>query len=421
MATRIKGTSYPRSRTTGGFTGGYYFYRSNSNPNGLTSWNNFSSGDKRVTNDFVTVGFKELSANGAIIMSPYYSTHQVKSTYADSLGSGGIGSGGWWRYEAGPDTQWALGLNASASILGNVPSLHTAQEVNRLATEASTRCLSQIGRASTDSWENMAEIRKTLEMFWNPLRTYWRWWSKGPRRVDLRRPGHVHTVGKQMGIKLHKGLSDSANLWLMYRYGIRPLVSSANDILKALAREVRPDRATTKASVSSSMNSTTTWNYSNSGIFAIRKSITESIHVKAVSVDEVLMDWAYDTGFSVKSLMTLPWELIPYSFVADWFVNTGDLIGALAQAFKEKSLGQCLVTKYIQSAVQCNTSHVASGNYTVTSPLLCGVREDCVTTNRVRGLTTPGLVVKSNFRLDEATRIGDAVALVGQQLLSRNR
>jgi len=237
--------------------------------------------------------------------------------------------------------------------------------------------------------------------------------------INVANPASLFRKADSAGVKLRKTANWTANYWLMWRYGLRPLIGSISDILKALESNVRPDRQTSRGQAVSTMTKTDTWNYSNSGIFANRKTITESVQVRAMSIDWVTMDWAYDYGFSVKSLMTLPWELIPYSFVADWFVNTGDFIGALAQAFREESLGQCLTTRYIQSGVQENTSHVASGGYTVTSPLLCGVREDCVTTNRVRGLKTPGLVVKSNFRLDDATRIGDALALVGQQILHR--
>jgi hypothetical protein len=139
-----------------------------------------------------------------------------------------------------------------------------------------------------------------------------------------------------------------------------------------------------------------------------------------MSLDTIVHDWSHDLGFDAKSLATLPWNLIPYSFVVDWFANVSDYIGGVAQAFYPKSLGQCHVHETVKTEVRTSSSMSSlTSTVTLSSPSLSEARQDTVYKARFPGLPSPHLIVKTDFRLDDLTRISDAFALVGQQIARR--
>jgi hypothetical protein len=337
------------------------------------------------------------------MMNNYQHSSQKKWSSLLSTGAGYISNpASWWRYQGNiPDISWCFGSfgpTTTGTLLGALPALHDVYAMADLRTQASTSCLSNIGRASTDNWENLAELKKTLQMFWNPLSG---WFAFRRHALDL-------------------GLAKSAaNAWLMWRYGLKPLISSTESIMKALKRSLRSSRRTSHGYASSTLSQTTTGTVTNASVFGIRKVITETIEARATSIDTMVYEdmLSRDLGFSAKALLTLPWELIPGSFVADWFFNIGDFIGALEECFHQRNLGACITYKVEQMATQMNTSHVGQGIVYVTSPHLGSLTETQTSKIREIGLDTAGLVVKSDFRLD-ATRIADALALVGQQVLS---
>lgn len=425
---------YWRYREQGGFTTSRAHYSSYNNPNGAWYQDGFPNGTKAVMHDFVTPGFHEKSRSGKIVMSPMSRVIQSKIATNKSLASGRYNGNPsyWWRYNDGPRTIWTLGLNSTTSILPGEYSVHTSADLDRLQVEASTRCLSQVGKASTEMWENLAESRQTLGMLWKPIRAFLnfdtndfeKWERRALREAAIRkglRNKPLSEVLKFYSKRQLLGADRAASLWLQYRYGIAPLIRTALEVEKALQRLVTPPYQTSRGQATSSVSKFETVSYSNSGYtWQVRKSITETITVRAVRVDSFVWDWSHDWGFSSTELLQLPWNLTGHSFVADWFVNFGEYIGALANCFRPEALGHCLTTTVVRSGVWENISCTSSpSNEGMLTPHLDLVREDAVNKWRTPALRTPGIVVKSNFGFDNATRIGDALALVGQKVFRR--
>jgi hypothetical protein len=359
--------------------------------------------------DWVTPNYRKKIAAGEIIMNPMnsrYTTRSCSTLSNYSAATGGAppparGSGFWGHY---------LGVPTDVNHLDI--TLISESDRESLNKEVTTRCLSRIGRTSVDNWENMAELGKTLEMIRHPINAFWkfdkRFWS-----------GKTLTAFRGVG---QTAAQSAANAWLAYRYGIAPVVSSVSGTIEALRKTIRPVRKTTRAAGKLQATSSLVTGWDSSGHhyrYGIQK--TDWYEVRAMSLDEATIELYPGLGLSAKSVITLPWELTPWSFVADWFFNVGDYIGGLANAFQPRSLGQCHVMTSVITELRQTTSMWTDPPVTLLSPFSGVAKTDTIAKNRIPFLGGPSIAVKSDFKFDSATRIGDSLALIGQQLLKRFR
>lgn len=388
----------PRSRSRGKYTQTSYIYEQWNGVIGAGSC--APNGMKETMTDYVNPRFHERSAEGEVIMTPMV---QVKTTQTTSQLSSFYGL----HAPITQPTQWSrfvgdmafYELQLGTAEPGTPAFVHTGPQEESVYVDASTQCLSQIGRSDADNWENVAEAGKTVEMLRHPLNS----WFAFERKARL----------ASAGLTL-------AQAWLMYRFGIRPLVMSVEETLKALREDSQPVRVTTRAKATStqSTNVDVAW---TAGAHTRRYHVEthETIEARAMSLDTAVNTLTHKMGFGSKSLLTLPWELLPYSFVIDYFVNVGAFIGALANFFQPASLGQCLVTKRTWTQTRTSFAHTTSGTDQIVTPGLSQSITTYVRKERMAALRTPSIVFKSDFRLDNAVRIGNLLALVGQQVTSR--
>jgi hypothetical protein len=115
-----------------------------------------------------------------------------------------------------------------------------------------------------------------------------------------------------------------AQNWLKYRYGVMPMVMTAQAALK-LAREAeRPPRFTARGEASLSDSSSDVW-LTTDGSYAT-VVINRERKYKVTARAGVLYDWSAsklldELGLNGRSIPSALWELIPFSFIADWFLN----------------------------------------------------------------------------------------------------
>lgn len=347
--------------------------------------------------DWVTPDFRRMSKAGGVIINPMSRSENTFTSGAYSNFSGYNSNPAYWERNSGDWSYAVLGFVLPISCQPKV--LVTGEEVNAGCVEASTRCLSQIGRSSSNNWENMAEIGKTLDLLRHPIASWAKFRKKNSKLLD--------TVGS------------SANAWLIYRYGITPLIRDTNAILMQLNRNIKPMYQTTHAKVTLAGSSNSTVNFTSGPHimpYGIQK--TERVTVRATSVDQASNSFFQKYGLDAKSLLTLPWELVRLSFVADWVVNVGDYLGAMVQSFQPESLGRCLSIKWEMREHRETLSHTMSPPWVITSPQRYWATAETVHKERTVGLSTAGLVVKADFRLDSAVRWADAWSLTTQQVLA---
>jgi len=147
-----------------------------------------------------------------------------------------------------------------------------------------------------------------------------------------------NTMPKVLLKSSSKAIRKLGEEWMTYRYGIMPLVYSYDDICKTLNRH---KTQTSHASKSISAEPT---GVSLPSVGTTYKKVTYdgSVTVRA-NLFQVWSsgDVARAAGLSFNPLVTA-WELIPYSFVADWFVNIGDYITLKTSKYLSQNMWACL-------------------------------------------------------------------------------
>lgn len=208
-------------------------------------------------------------------------------------------------------------------------------------------------------------------------------------------------------------------------YGVMPIISDISAIVKGMQDAIgaRIDTSRSQGSIAA------TKSYSGSGLwlpynnvsphgFNYTNTETENFSVRCTSIDSLEAGLLYNLGFSTKGLLTLPWELANKSFVVDWFVNIGDFLGAIIPAFGNHNMGSCHVIKKTilkVHTIQGTYSAIPSSYTELTGPS-GGATYEHTYTERIKGLPKIGVVVKSDFRLDNIMRAADAISLLVQVL-----
>lgn len=123
--------------------------------------------------------------------------------------------------------------------------------------------------------------------------------------------------------------AELADRYMEARYAIRPLMIDARNIVGALQRERRHIRKTFIGVAADSVTSTATVTNVGSIYLTeidISKQLAYTVSARAGVLCDV--DIAASTIMGLDQIAESLWELVPFSFIVDWFTNVGDLIAA---------------------------------------------------------------------------------------------
>lgn len=370
-------------------------------------------GRLEVMHDVVTPGFSRMSRSGTVLMNPMQRTISEYTSYGSSLckitensvscsGSQAYirtheyrPTGYGWNMYAG----WADRILSPTSIIGP-PSIIPGTDINSAVGEATTSCLAKRGSPGNNLWETVAEARKSTRLLGDLMRSA------------------TEVVGNNSLVRRAKSASSA---YLLLRYGLGPIIKDVESIKKGLLKKTGLARVTSRGKSDIERFQVTSREFSYNNIFypTIQDTISEEFRVRAMSLDELTADMWSNIGFTDKGLITLPWELIPYSFVVDWFVNIGDFLNALVPMFSVRQLGSCLVIEQRFSVLSTFTSSRGGSGYTVsTAPTgtCLWVHE---VKRRIPNIGGPSIRIKADFGFDRLVRVADAVALAVQRLGGR--
>lgn len=218
-------------------------------------------------------------------------------------------------------------------------------------------------------------------------------------------------------------MSDS---WLSYRYGARPLLSESEAALQAVYNtiyNVRPTRLTARGFASDSGTRTSSSDTVQSITWTRDNTTNTSVKVRAGVLYEHFA--SSDTfGVGVQQVPSAVWELIPYSFVVDWFANVGSFVSAITPKIGVRYLGKWTTIEMEQDTTA--QYYASDGGTSGGNPRFITSNGNCTYVVRTRTKTrSPGISVDLVSKVSPYSgdigqkRIVDTIALTEQLLRSR--
>jgi len=294
------------------------------------------NGYTKTMDDVVWSDFAVRSARGELIINP------MKMTRTDYTSSGNgpriqsltqsCSSPIKYPFHdwTGPLTFPSMGLTGFVKAYPAIPE----EDISSVNSLAATSCWSNSAQHSASLLQDLAELRQLLMMLRDPL-------QKGHKLFDKIKSASNRGFGRKSAVRgLADGVDYASSMWLQWRFGVRPLISSVNGVLKALSEfKSRTARQTSRGQASTSAESSSTVNNVFVGSsyyvdYTMQTSDTYRCEC-GVNIDEVIT-LSQHLGFDTSSLLALPWELVPYSFVADWFANVGNFLYAVYPSVTSK-------------------------------------------------------------------------------------
>lgn len=297
---------------------------------------------------------------------------------------------------------WHYGAQFNPSYSGSYPSW---PDSNAVLTSALANARSK----GFDILTFLAEFRKTVSLI------------RGFRDRTLQR---AERVADSIG-NTSDPITAFAETWLEARYGWRILlydIASINESIEKLRTFTSPiirGYGSEEASSSSVVQSYSTpasyfrrySPYSQTALwepctFVVTQSATREVRAG------VLLEAVLDDIVEIDPLVT-GWELIPFSFILDWFINIGDVITAYSPFASENLLGAWTKeTEVITTDVTCipaTTGNPSSGWYYSTSSgqaFSCGI----LSTTAERTAASPSASLSFNINLD-SLKLTDLVSI----------
>lgn len=292
--------------------------------------------------DEVTPGFKKLSRSGHIINSPMVqyseSFGSSLSGYTQVLNTTPVPTGAVYSDHFDSLLNWKLGFLPNGHHLQQRgwpgSQLITESQISSLRKQLSTSVLAASQASAVQGLVFLKEIQQTLGTLRDPFKALSTMLAEGARK----------------GFTL-KGIARGASgQYLTWFYGIRSLMFDIEGILKAL--EVKTyDRVTFRKRDSLTADSTKSniLLHAGSALVDSRYSIYQKDTLEMsigclTGFDGV--SYSKGLGFRLQDIPSAVWEVIPYSFVVDWFVNVGDYIQALTVDTSTGFKAQWIIEKY---------------------------------------------------------------------------
>lgn len=277
-------------------------------------------GTKDLIRDEVTPGYRKKRAKGEIIMNPVY----ISKESFDATTGGHIQVGPGLNYTGHVTIDGDIGADVAGSA-----GITFSQDTTRLSAIALTKAYSAMNSCQIMSGEILSDFGKTLSM--------------------LRRPfsGAIDLLGKMRSYrtwlkkrKSYNEIKAISQTWLEYRYGWKPLVMDGIEAINLTEKvkrrhesgfQVARGGASNARSASRSVNTNIySGTYTAVGTATANEELAVSAGVLFSPLSTTMSEaMSQALGLNARSIPSTVWEIIPFSFVADWFVNVGPWLEAV--------------------------------------------------------------------------------------------
>lgn len=224
-------------------------------------------------------------------------------------------------------------LNARVTYNLQLPSAELAPGSwgQRESTEALNKCYSKFRDAvygDSASWGvNLAEYKQTVDMIAKDAGTLRKAWN------HLRR-GQLGRFKDDLGLSRRKGESPwskpemAGSLWLQYHFGWEPLVKDIHDGCKVLEDEFPSRKVRARAKRTGSYRLDTNYGGMNYDVpkFSFAVQMGAEFLVSNPNLHRA-------TSLGLTNPLTIAWEIVPFSFVVDWFWPIGQFLESWSDFF----------------------------------------------------------------------------------------
>lgn len=202
---------------------------------------------------------------------------------------------------------------------------------------------------STAVW--LAELRETIEMLRNPLKSFRALWER------------MFTSTRKTSFQTYrKTVDDMASQWLEYRYGIMPVILDIMAIKKlyddGLSRRTRViNRARKRKVLEETLTASLDKRWDRSAYmvyveYKVLRTVEQAVvgsvffrHNSGIMEDLALL------GLNAGQIPAYLWELVTLSFVLDWAVGIGDWLAAICPHPQVDILGNTVSYRYTESNI----------------------------------------------------------------------
>lgn len=267
--------------------------------------------------------------------------------------------------------------------------------------------------SSVNAGEDLGEIGKTINTIKSPL--------SNARNLMTRVIGkHRDALSKPSAREAARALGSTL---LEYRFGIEPLVNTIADAMVGfqnrdyLAHYYPFNESATVKSKTTTQSTAPVGNLSVTTVY--KESLSEKVRysgVWGVQVDLNTRSVADVMSWRLQDVIPTVWELVPYSWLADYFTNIGDIIGGISvpwsgvrwcnktvRSVRERHM---TFTDWYQPGLKATYPYRTQSNFT---PGFTQMTETAFTRSRQESLPRPTFEIRFDRSLRHWTNIGALV------------
>lgn len=239
----------------------------------------------------------------------------VKSSRKGSL------AGGW--SVPGDNLSGAILMTNCSGFWQNTSAIVSSDTLN----ESDTKALLDVGNGKATIGIALAEAKRTYQLIAGSALTLLDAYRQA-------RKGHWKAVERILGLngtgKVLLG-KYPANKWLEYQYGWKPLLSDIHDAYGILRGSLAADAYLIHGKGGS--NRTRTFesdSYSSTqNITYLKKYEAEQVIITRLSAQLTSERWRQAGQVGLVNPLSIAWEVVPFSFLVDWFMPIGNVLEAL--------------------------------------------------------------------------------------------
>jgi len=239
-------------------------------------------------------------------------------------------------------------------------------ELPNLTAESETGALNDLAENQISLGASIAEGRQTIDMFAGLV-------SQFARAAYQAKRGNFSAIPNILGMSSRDILTGkfAANKWLEYQYGWKPLMSDIADSQQKVHEVLLKDyiligsKSTSAENVDSSDGST--------GRRVLKSKISVKTQIKAKISNPALHSIS---SWGLINPVSIAWELVPFSFVVDWFMPVGNTLNAASAGVGLTFLGGSRMTKYLAEYAWTGSSLSGAGATVISPGLVVGKTYD---------------------------------------------